>query len=293
MYGHGPGGPHHPQLTDDRGTTVGTGFSGGGSDDHWEGHLTAHQPLAPDTAWIEIDGQRIELTGEAVACAVAIEPVAEQASAYRYLWRRLAVSDFHGPPEIEASISALIAAGALERGDPVLSDLRAVREAMPDHPGMHSGGQRGIRRLPEPWRSLLNRMGREDGPEGTVALSAVTPEFDGFSVAVSALESRLDGFGIEVDVAPGLEGRGPFRNSLESRQLAWWAADDRGNHHLGQIGSWSGGEDYSSGEIGFWPALHRRARRIEIMPTADTTRAVIGFALPWASSGPAASGKSP
>jgi hypothetical protein len=293
MHGHGPGGPHQPQLTDDRGTSVGTGFSGGGSDDEWDGHLTADQPLAPDTAWIELDGRRIELTGEAVPCAVAIEPVAEQASAHRYLWRRLAVSDVHGPPEIEASIDALIAAGALERGDPVLSELRAVREAMPDHLQMHSGGRRGIGRLPEPWRSLLSRMGREDGPEGTIALSAVTPEFDGFSVAVGCLESRPDGFGIEVDVAPGLEGPGPFRNSLESRQLAWWAADDRGNHHLGQIGSWSGGEDYSTGEIGFWPALHPKARRLQILPTAEASRAVIAFTLPWGSAGPGKAGELP
>jgi hypothetical protein len=293
MHGHGTGGPHHPQLSDDRGTSVSSGFGGGGSDDQWEGHLTAHQPLAPDTAWIEIDGQRIELTGEAVPCAVAIERVAEQASAHRYLWRRLAVPDFHGPPEIEASIEALIAAGALERGDPVLGDLRAVREAMPDHPGMHAGGKHGTRRLPEPWRSLLSRLGREDGPEGTVALSAVTPEFEGFSVAVGCLESRADGFGIEVDVAPGLELRGPFRNSLESRQLSWWAADDRGNHYLGQIGSWSGGEDYSTGEIGFWPALHPKARRLQILPTAQETRASIAFTLPWARPSPGKAGDLP
>ena len=286
MYGHRSGGPPNPQLTDDRGTTVGTGFGGGGSDDKWEGHLTADQPLAPDTAWIEIDGERIELTGEAVQCAVAIEPLDGHASPHRYLWRRLAVPHFHGPPEIEASIDALIAAGALAPDDPVLDELRAVRAAMPNHPGMHPGASPSARRLPEPWRSLLSRLGRVDGPEGTLVLSAVTPQFDGFSVAVSCVESRPDGFGIEVDVAPGLEGGGPFRGSFESSQLAWWAADDRGNHHLGEMGSWSGGEDYSSGEIGFWPALHPQARRLEIMPTAEANRAVIGFPLPWAGGGP-------
>lgn len=41
MFGHGPGGPIQVQLSDDRGTSVGTGFSGGGSDEEWEGHLTA------------------------------------------------------------------------------------------------------------------------------------------------------------------------------------------------------------------------------------------------------------
>ena len=132
----------------------------------------------------------------------------------------------------------------------------------------------------EPWRSLFRRQGRQDGPEGTFALSAVTPEFDGFSVAISSLESRPEGFGIEVDVAPGIEGHGPGRG-LGSRQLAWWAADERGNHHLGQLGSWSGGERYSSGQINFWPALRPKARQLSIMPTAETSRAVITVPLTW------------
>lgn len=49
-------------ITDDRGGTgTTTGFSGGGSDREWRGHLTAGRPLAMDTAWIELDGTRIEL----------------------------------------------------------------------------------------------------------------------------------------------------------------------------------------------------------------------------------------
>jgi hypothetical protein len=280
MFGHGPGGPLQPQLTDDRGTTVGTGFGGGGSDEEWQGHVTADQPLAPDTAWIEIDGTRLELTGEAVRCDIKIEPLADEATAHRFLWRRLATTDFHGPPEIEGSIDALIAAGALQPDDPVLAQIRAVQQAMPHHPGMSPAGHGGTRSLPEPWRSLFRRQGREDGPEGALALSAVTPEFDGFSVAVSCLESRREGFGIEVDVAPGLEGHGPSRG-FESRQLIWWAADERDNHHLGQLGSWSGGESYSSGEINFWPALRPKARQLSIMPTSETSRAVITVPLTW------------
>ncbi|HET7049067.1 MAG TPA: hypothetical protein VFI54_12465 [Solirubrobacteraceae bacterium] len=280
MFGHGPGGPLQPQLTDDRGTSVGTGFGGGGSDEEWQGHLTADQPLAPDTAWIEIDGTRLELTGEPVRCDIKIEPLADEATAHRFLWRRLAIADFHGPPEIEGSIDALIAAGAVQPDDPVLGQIRAVQQAMPHHPGMSSAGHGGTRSLPEPWRSLFRRQGREDGPEGTLALSAVTPEFDGFSVAVSCLESRREGFGIEVDIAPGLEGHGPSQG-FESRQLVWWAADERDNHHLGQLGSWSGGESYSSGEINFWPALRPKARQLSIMPTSETSRAVITVPLTW------------
>jgi hypothetical protein len=281
MFGHGPGGPLHPQLTDDRGTTAGTLFGGGGSDSEWVGHLTADRPLAPDTAWIEVDGTRLELTGEVVPCAVTIEPLAEEAPAHRYLWRRLAWADFRGPPEIEGSIEALIAAGALPSDDPVLAQIRAAQSAMPHHPGMRSGGHSGTRSLPEPWRSLFGRQGREDGPEGTLAVSAVTPEFDGFGVAVSCLDSRADGFGLEVEVTPGFVGHGAFREEPGSSRLAWWAADERGNHHLGQIGSWSGGDGYGTGELNFWPPLRPKARQLLIMPTGETSRAVITVPLTW------------
>jgi hypothetical protein len=282
MFGHGPGGPLQPQVADDRGTTVSTSFSGGGSDEEWEGHLTAIHPLAPDTAWIEVDGERLDLVGEAVACEVRIEPLPEQLPAHRYLWRRLAMPDFHGPPEIDGSIEALVAAGALDVDDPVLGDIRAVRDALPAHRGMHPGGGHArAGSLPEPWRSLLRRLGRQDGPQGALAVAAVTPEFDGFSVAVSSLESDLDGFRIEVDTAPGLSGGGPVQG-LETRQLAWWAADERGHHHLGQLGRWSSSDRYSSGEINFWPALRSQACQLSIMPTGETSRAVITVPLTWA-----------
>lgn len=128
MFGRGS--PIQPQLTDDKGTTVGSDFGGSGSDDEWEGHITADRPLASDTAWIEIDGTRVELIGEAVACDINIEPLADEPTVYRYLWRRLAIPDFHGPPEIEGAIDALIAAGALQPEHPVLGAIHAIQESM-------------------------------------------------------------------------------------------------------------------------------------------------------------------
>lgn len=285
-FGHGaPPTPPHPQLADEYGTKVGTGFSGGGSDQEWTGYLTADRPLAPDTDWLEIDGTRLELTGEALRCEVSIEPLPDEPAANRYLWRRLAASnEFHGPPEIEGAIDALLAAGAVDANDPVVSEVRAVREALPHHPGMHATTP-GVKRLPEPWRTVISRLAAGNGPEGAIVLSAVTPEFEGFTVAVSYLESEPGGFAIEVEAAPGFEGRGPFRRRLEPSQLAWWAADDRDNHYLGHIGSSSGGDDHSTGTINFWPALHPNAKRLAIMPTAEATRSVISFPLLWSRPG--------
>jgi len=289
MHGRGPGGPLSPTLADDQGTQASAHFSGGGSDELWEGTLTSDRPLARDTAWIEIGGTRVELVGEPWPTETSIELLPEQPVAHAYLWRRLATrSRFHDRLEtIEPAVDALVAAGAVDPEDPVLDDVRAVVDALPHHPGM--GGAPARRRTPEPWRSLLARQGRDDGPEGAAALAAVTPVFDGFSVAVSSIESRPDGFGLDVDVAPGLGGRRPYARSLESGQLAWWAADDRGHSYLGQIDDWSGDDVNSSAEVGFWPALHPKARHLKIMATAETKRAVIALRLPWADQRAAAS----
>ncbi|GEM_PF-4492289 len=56
------GGPPSVTLADDRGTTVTAHFSGGGNRE-WRGSYTSAAPLRRDTAWIEIDGERIELAG--------------------------------------------------------------------------------------------------------------------------------------------------------------------------------------------------------------------------------------
>jgi hypothetical protein len=146
-------------------------------------------------------------------------------------------------------------------------------------PGGSVAWTSGVGATPEPWRSLLARQGNDDGPTGTIVLDAVTPSFDGFSVAVLDLSSDARGFHVDVEVAPGLDHRMPFDWSIQPRQLAWWARDDRGNHYLGHRGNWSVREDYGHGLIGFQPALDPGATKLEIMPTAAMTRAVIGFSL--------------
>jgi hypothetical protein len=135
--------------------------------------------------------------------------------------------------------------------------------------------------MPEPWNSLLARQGRRDGPEGSIVLGAVTPAFDGFSVAVLDVESDVKGFKVDVEVAPGVGHRMPFDWSVQPRQLAWWAKDDRGNHYLGRRGNWTYADGNGSGPIGFRPAIDPRATRLALMPTGETTRAVISFPLPW------------
>lgn len=274
------GGPPQASLTDDRGTTEAARFEGGGSTYGMHGRLTTARPLAPDTSWIELDGTRLELTAHASSFEVTSERLPEQDPAHRYLWQRLAEpKDFE--EDVEPAIAALVAAGAVSGDDPLLAEVRAVLEAMRPVANHPSGSPPGPNGVPEPWQSLLARSGSDDGPSGAIVLGAVPPAFDDFSVAVLELESGPSRFTVDVEVAPAVGRRMPYDWGVGRRQLAWWARDDRGSHYLGHRGNWSYSSDFGHGLIDFRPALDPQAARLELMPTGQTTRAVISFSLPW------------
>jgi hypothetical protein len=113
-------------------------------------------------------------------------------------------------------------------------------------------------------------------------VGAVTPPFDGMTAAVLAVQSTTDEFSIDVEVAPGVAHWHAFGGRVDDPILAWWAADDRGHHYLGQQGSWSASEDRSGGQIEFTPALDPAASTLDIMPTGPSSRAVIRVPLAWA-----------
>lgn len=107
------------------------------------------------------------------------------------------------------------------------------------------------------------------------------PPFDGVTAAVIAMTSRDEFFGINVELVPGVRTGLPYRDLPSEQHLTCWGADDLGNHYLGEQLSWHGGEDRCGGTIGFWPVLHPRTGRVDLMPTATTVRAIIRGPLPW------------
>lgn len=275
--GHGPGqlpwGSPAPTLRDDQGASAVATFSGGGGGSGWTGTLHA-AGLSPATRWLELDGVRVPLGEAQPGAAVSIEELPPAGGAERYLWHRLAVPErpWGRPGQLEPGIDALIAAGALAADDDVIERVRTVAARLPSHPGMGMAGPSGGR-LPQPWQSLVARVGRDDGPVGTVATNAQTPEFAGHRVAVLALDSNAGAFSAEIEVTPNVMAGG------EGSTLAWWARDDRGNHYLGSAGSWSGDAQHGRGTLGFWPALDPVATMLELMPTALTHRAIIAMPL--------------
>jgi hypothetical protein len=274
----GPGLPRQLTVTDDRGTTSTASFSGGGGGDEWRGRFEASPALAPDTAWVEVLGERVGLPSTPSAgVQVWVESQADADPVHRYLWVKLAsVAGFGSPDTMETSIEALIAAGALKADDPAVGEVRTVMGAF--FPG--SGPARPANAaLPEPWRSVLARRSRASGPERLAVAGATTPPLDGLRLAVLAVRSTGGRFYADVETVPGVAHSHWPSGLVDRPLLAWWAADDRGQHYLGQQGEWRFSEDRSGGQIEFRPALDPAAKTLDIMPTTMTARAVIRVPL--------------
>ncbi len=282
MHGHlvGRGLPGQLTVTDDRGTTSTGSFSGGGDDTEWRGEFEARPPLAADTAWLEVLGERVGLPRPSSGGAeVRVESRPDGDPARGYLWAKVAsLAEFHSPDAVEPVIEALVTAGALAGDDPAIAEVRAVANGL-----FHGAGTTARSRaaLPEPWRSMLGRRGQGGGPEGLVVAGVTTPPFDGVTLAVLAVRSTDEGFSADVEVVPALPHEHWSRDEVDVPLLAWWAADDRGHHYLGHQGDWHSGLHRSGGQIDFWPALDPAAQVLDIMPTTVAARAVIRVPLDW------------
>jgi hypothetical protein len=269
-------------ISDDRGNRGSTNFSGGGSETEWRGHLTSSKPLAVDAEWIELDGTRIELVDKPNASTVTVEPVEKDDPVSSYLWRWFATMDRHGPHLVlEPVLDALRLAGGLQVGEPLLAFMRQAAESRRFGGNSPQGPPPGpVDGVPAEWQSLLNPKPNRRTAHGTVALVAITPPFDGFTVTVDELNADAQGWQLEVDISPGIM-HGPFNRSLSDLRIAWWAVDDRGQYYLGQAGSFSSSPESASGTLEFRPALDAGAKTLVLLPTGATERARIEFPLDW------------
>ena len=127
----------------------------------WHGTFRARPALAPDTAWISVLGERVDLTGEPPAIQSWAEQLEAGDPARHHLWERVATrNDFHDPrAALEAAIAALAAVGALRPDDPVAGDARLAAELM--HPGRRPKASR-----PQRARSACRRRGDPCSPAG-------------------------------------------------------------------------------------------------------------------------------
>jgi hypothetical protein len=132
-----PWGAVAPVIEDDEGNrpTVTSG-SGGGSDSQWDGELRLGGTMSPTTAWLQIEGTRIEVDRRIAPSRTWVEPILEQGAIERFLWRRLAVPEmpFGHQTELAPAIDALKAGGVLTGEEQLIGELEAVRAAWTPRP---------------------------------------------------------------------------------------------------------------------------------------------------------------
>ena len=132
--------------------------------------------------------------------------------------------------------------------------------------------------LPEPWASVLDQRGANDGPDRSAAVAAVLPEVDGARFALAGLDSAADSATLRV-VAWGWQPSP--RPGLDGERFSWWARDDRGRWHLAR----ERGAHYGGGQVDllveFGPALHPDARALEIIVRGPSSHAVVTVPLRW------------
>ena len=270
-----------PDIIDSEGHRPEVRFGDGGRDGEGfvDGELELRGAIAPEAGWLEIDGTRVDLHGRAARWGVGIEALEDRSPAERFLWRHLAVAVPRSGVirDLEPMIEALVAAGALPEGSLLVEDLRGVAARMPLRP-LHRRriGRASIPGLVEPWGSLLDREGADDGPEWTLVLGAVAPACDGVQFAANSIASDLDGFEVEFDVAPNVGGD----VALEELPVGWWARDDRDNHYLGFSTGGGVRGDSAQGTLRYWPALDPRARRLDLLMCVESHQAVVSVSLP-------------
>jgi hypothetical protein len=263
-------------LADDRGTTatahVGQASWGGGS---WSATYTSDKPLSANTRWIELDGTRLELPERHAAPAVRVEQIEPIEPLRAALYAEILSTDRrHGDADaVEIGCRALVATGACQEDDTMLSELRRIADAVTNATSAPG--------LPEPWESLVARFQINDGPSGTVPVGAAVDDLEGFSIRIDALISEPTSFSLALAISPGTPFLRHFPGGvdLDPSPITWWAEDDRGNVYVAFPDRSGGSDALAEGHVTSLASLDPKATELRVLPTAQRTRGVITVPL--------------
>lgn len=275
------GGAPSLHVADDRGTSGTAPFHGTIGVDALQGRFSVPQALSPATAWLQLDGVRVDLPHRPPPeVTVTVEDLPPTSPAVAHLRHRLALSPhlFEKGLADDAVMKALVAVGAVDPADPDVQTIRLVAAALDRS---RHGERVAWSELPDPWASLMTAAQPAVGAAGVVPVAAVTPPVDGVVAAIDAVDAQPDGLGFRVDVTVtpgrGLMGRMPGRGET----LAWWAVDDRGGVHLGHPGSTAGSGQLAGSTITFAGGIDPLATELRLLPTGPTQRAIVRVPLRW------------
>lgn len=292
----GPGGPLGSMInalrqcpaSDDEGASYELSFSGGGSDELWEG-LFAIRPAPPDDArWLDVTLPgavplrvmlKPALTAQTTSKALPASETAERyvdALTLRLLRHPGAADRGAGRAVVEA-VSGLLGAGVLAAESPALGRLAAVSRLdrhLPFPDALPAD-------VPEHWRYLVRRGRARNGPIGVVPFAAVLPTVDGVCCAVLRITSAQRSATIDV-YARGWPWRDSYRPGSDDGAFSWTARDDVGGFY---VASNEGGTRGSDGEaelaLDLRPAINPRARRLQIVLTGKTREVSVTVPLNW------------
>jgi len=293
----------HLAVTDSQGTHCQVASSAGQASDHaWSSAFDLHPVPVPGARWVDITFApgaapvRVGLTAPAggqpqaspAACGLlpsaggpAGRPLDELAE--RLL--RHAAQGGPASPDLLAGLpgiaAALQAAGVLAPGSAALGRLAALagRLGVPFPASLrHLAGPAG---LPAAWLSVLDRLGRADGPARDAPVAAVLPEVDGARFALSGLRSAAD----SATVHALAWGWAPDRRALGGERFSWWARDDGGRWQLAAPGGSSYGGGQVDVDLRFVPPLHPSARSLDFFLVGPASQATVSVPLDWVASG--------
>jgi hypothetical protein len=263
-------------VVDDQGTSTtaraGQASWGGGG---WNATYATDKPLSADTQWVELDGIRLDLPQRLPAPQFRVEPIDPIEPLRRVLYAEILSTDrrFGGADTVEIAIQALVATGAFEEDDAMLTELRCIADAVTTATPAPE--------LPEPWASLVARYPINDGAIGTIPIGVAIDDLEGFSIRIDALISESTSFSITLAMSPGtpLLRHFPGGVELEPSIITWWAEDDRGNSYVAFPDRGGGGGNVAEGQVTSLAALDPKATELRLLPTGTHTRGVITVPL--------------
>jgi hypothetical protein len=274
--------PQPPAVTvaDDQRTAVSlSAFDWSDLDPGWKATFHTNAQLSAVTAWLEIDGGRVELPPPGPPPEVRTEAVPALVNPVEAMLYREALSAPCGSLQDGAAVKALVATGSLLAEDPLLAEVEQVAKAVCK--------RRAVGGLPEPWASLLRRVGKHDGPVGSLSIGAAVNSGEGWSVRFDSLTSNERDFQVAVAVSPAAVLRSPADNNARLEQLCtspvaieWRAEDDIGNSYLA-VGErhrhWEGG--VVGGELSFLSPIAPEAQVLNLIAMGQRERAVVAIPL--------------
>jgi hypothetical protein len=280
-------------ATDDRGGSYHAHFSGGGSDEDWDGTLH-FSPVPPATArWLDVTVPgaapvRVDLTAAPVSYAVTSTPLAPEGLAERYVDGQCIelLESSHGGVLADdeavsraAAVAGLLLSGVLTDRSPALRRFAAVaRRLRLSLPASLASVRPAA--LPAVWLAVQDRRDRDDAPTGIIALAAMLPELEGAHCVVTGLRSEPEGTTLHVH-ARGWPTAPHFR-SVSLEPFTWTARDDVGGWYVTEH---AGGGFSSDGradiDMRLLPAISPAARSLEIILTGKTGQVSVTIPLDW------------